>query len=124
LFEKLKGYVSSYVVNEGPMTMPVWFLQDEVGSSIGHSDLPNVQVVPFMYSPSNSASDSDALSFNLMWPVKDIAAADGIYRDFLAGFDETKFRSARLYTWYDTPSVYYSKALAALRKREALVNVD
>jgi tubulin--tyrosine ligase-like protein 12 len=88
LFEKLKGYAGSYSISKGVISEPVWFLQDEVGSSMGHSDSPNVRVVPFMYSPANSATDSDALSFNVMWPVKDITVNDAIYRDFLEGYSE------------------------------------
>ncbi len=123
LFEKLKYYLGSYAVQQGPLSVPVWFLQDEVGSAIGHSDSPNVRVAPFMYSPANSASDPAAISFNVMWPVKDMAANDAIYRDFLFGFGEQQFRSARLHAWFDTPSVYYERSLAALRAKTYL-NVE
>ena len=122
--EKVKFYVNFYCVAQGPLQVPVWFIQDEVGSAIGHSDSPNMCIVPFMYSPANSATDADALSFNVMWPIKDIVANDGIYRDFLKGFTEQQFRSARLHAWYETPSVYYTNSLKTLRTKEAFVKVD
>lgn len=114
----------SYSIKQGPINVPVWFMQDEVGSAIGHSDNPNVRVCPFMYSPENSASDSNAISFNVMWPVRDMLPDDAIYRDYLQGFSESQFRSARLHTWFCTPTEYYKKSLETLRQKEAQVNVD
>lgn len=70
------------------LSEPVWFIQDEVGSSIAHSDSPNLRVSPFLYSPSNSVDDQDTIGFNVMWPVKEIKANDGLYRDFLYGVGE------------------------------------
>lgn len=105
--------------------MPIWFIQDEVGSSIGHSDTPNINCVPFMYSPTNTAGDEQAQSFNIMWPTKDIRQEDGIYRDFLKGMsEENMYRSARLHTWFYTPNDYYKAGLKALRMKEANINVE
>lgn len=56
-----------------------------------------------MYSPNNSLSDPNKVTFNILWPIKDIAASEGIYRDFLFGITESSNRSARLHTWFDTP---------------------
>lgn len=41
-----------------------------------------------MYSPNNSATDPNAVSFNILWPCGDIAPNDGIYRNFLNGISE------------------------------------
>jgi tubulin--tyrosine ligase-like protein 12 len=35
----------------------VWYLMDEVGSSMKHSDKPNFAVHPFIYSPNNKIDD-------------------------------------------------------------------
>lgn len=32
-----------------------------------------------------------------------------MYRDFLAGIDETKFRSARFSVWFNTPEQYFAE---------------
>jgi tubulin--tyrosine ligase-like protein 12 len=31
----------------------IWYIMDEVGSSIAHSDVPNLAVHPFIYAPNN-----------------------------------------------------------------------
>jgi len=63
--EKLSRYANSYSV--GINSAPVWFIQDEVGSAIQHSDKPNVEIKCFMYSPNNSPTDANAISYNVMW---------------------------------------------------------
>jgi len=60
-----------------------------------------------MYSPNNTPDDPDQQAFNVMWPVKDIKTNEGIFRDFLAGYGEAQFRSARLHTWFETPAKYF-----------------
>ena len=105
--------------------MPIWYVQDEVGSAISHSDKPNMRSVPFMYSPKNSPTDEDTLPYNIMWPVSDIKCNDGIYRDYLYGNNEQDmFRSARLHTWFNVPEDYFKKTLIALRQKEANVDVE
>jgi len=44
---------------------PLWYIMDEFGSRIQHSDSPNVCLVPFCYTPTQTA-------FTVMWPVTDI----------------------------------------------------
>ena len=120
LMEKLSMFVGSYSVQQGPISMPVYYMQDEVGSSVQHSDSPNVRCVSFVYSPKNE----EPISYNILWPVRDIDQSDAIYRDFLDGFTEQQFRSARLHTWFTTPETFYNKALTALRAQEAKVDVE
>lgn len=102
--------------------MPVWYLQDEVGSAIAHSDQPNLKVVPFCFSPTNVASDT--VTFNIVWPIADIKSGAGLYRDFLPGVSEAQFRSARLHTWFCTPDDYYTKSLALYRNMEMKYDVE
>lgn len=59
-----------------------------------------------------------------MWPIKDIPANDAIYRDFLRGISEKKFRSARLHTWFDTPENYFTEELENLRKKKASMHLQ
>jgi tubulin--tyrosine ligase-like protein 12 len=74
---------------------------DELGSSIQHSDIPNVKVMPLLYLPSGTLDS--AISYSIMWPTKNIAKGNPIFRDYLIGIDESKFRSCRLSVWYDIP---------------------
>ena len=61
-----------------------WYINDEVGSMIPHSDCPNVKLTPFLYAP-NFKLDSEVQAFSIMWPVKDIKAGELIFRDYLNG---------------------------------------
>jgi len=38
-------------------TEPTFYMNDEVGSAISHSDSPNVRMVPFIWSKKNSQND-------------------------------------------------------------------
>lgn len=89
-----------------------------------HSDQGNVRVVPFMHSPNNSAQDANAVSFNVLWPVKDITVNEGIYKDYLAGYTEERFRSARLHTWFDVPDQPFTNTIKALRAKDVVYDVE
>ena len=58
-----------------------------------------------------------------MWPVKVIENQSAFYKDFLAGFSEKQFRSARFHTWFETPTSYYEQALKQLRLALPQINV-
>lgn len=101
-------YLGTYrIVKEDQMDEEnVWYLMDEVGSAMLHSDQPNFAVHPFMYSPNNKLDDH-TITYSIAWPLSNIDEGDIIYRDFLKGIDESKFRSARLKVWFNTPDDYY-----------------
>jgi len=61
-----------------------WYINDEVGSMIPHSDDPNVKLIPFLYAP-NFKLDSEVQAFSILWPVKDIPAGGQLLRDYLNG---------------------------------------
>ena len=54
LMEKLSLIAGVYVLGQGIGSQAVWYLPDEVGSLINHSDTPNVKVRSFIHSPANS----------------------------------------------------------------------
>ena len=108
LMKKLSLIARTYQL--GAQSQPIWYLMDEVGSAIQHSDTPNVKVMSFKHFPSNTASDQGVFDVSVMWPIKEIKKQEGFLMDFLAGFTEQKnFRSARLHTYFETPKQYYSK---------------
>jgi len=92
-----------------------WYVQDEVGSVTQHSDTPNVKVMTFFNSPGKALDDPNQFSVNVLWPVKDINPQDTFFRDYLRGFTEKQFRSARLHTWFDVPVKYFEEQLKLLR---------
>lgn len=42
----------------------IWYITDEVGSSIKHSDEPNLAVHPFIYAPNNEF-DSHTITYSV-----------------------------------------------------------
>ena len=68
-----------------------------------------MKVRTFFHSPGKTANDPNQLSVSVMWPVKDIKANEAFFRDYLAGYTEKQFRSARLYSWFDLPTSYFEQ---------------
>ncbi len=44
---------------------PIWYIMDEFGSSIRHSDEPTVSCAPFYYLPSQTM-------YSIIWPLKNL----------------------------------------------------
>lgn len=77
--------------------MPIWYIMDEFGSAINHSDDPNVRVVPFMHLP-------EGITYSLLFPVKDVLEGDQITRDYAEGLaaataTDPNVRNALLLPW-------------------------
>lgn len=94
---------------------PIWYVMDELGSAVRHSDAPNFRVSPFMYMPDGTLQS--AISYSLLWPIKDIFEGEECTRDFLSGFGEDKERSARLTAWFHTPRDYFEKVYRDSQER-------
>lgn len=103
---------------------PIWYVMDELGSAIRHSDEPNFRVAPFMYMPDGTLQS--AVSYSLLWPVKDVLQGEECTRDCLFGFGEAKQRSARLTAWFHTPKDYFEKVYrdSQIKLKNARVKVD
>ena len=48
-----------------------WYVNDEVGTMIPHSDDGNVKIIPFLYAPNNRL-DAELQSFSILWPLRKI----------------------------------------------------
>lgn len=57
-------------------SLPTWYINDELGSAINHSDLPNARVVPFIHAPTQ-------LTYSLLFLIRDIEEGDQITRDYI-----------------------------------------
>ena len=86
----------------------IYYLNDEFGTSINHSDVPNCCLFPIIFSKNNKF-DEDMITYSLLWPKKDIKKGDEIFVDYLANISENEERSSRLTCWYQTPSSYFEK---------------
>ena len=111
IMDKMWAFVGTYrLVKPGKMDEePTFYINDEVGNSISHNDKPNCKLCPFIYSPNCEADDVKTTTFSIMWPIEDIQKENYIYRDFLSGIDETKWRSARLCPWFNVYEEYYAE---------------
>ena len=73
--------------------MPVWYIMDEVGSSINHSDEPNFRTVPFLYL-------LEGVTYTLLFPIKNVEPGEEVFRDFVEGqTSDSKKRRALLLPW-------------------------
>jgi len=109
---------------------PYWYVMDELGSAINHSDIPNMALFPLLYSLSNDFS-KDMTPICVMWPIRDLMLGSLLYIDFLNGVSELQARSARLSVWYDTPKDFFITQNAELKsslvgnfKEEEVVKVE
>lgn len=49
----------------------VWYVNDEIGSALSHSDSPQCKTAPFLYAP-NRKMDSEVQAYTLLWLCKDV----------------------------------------------------
>lgn len=84
---------------------PVWYVMDELGSALRHSDIPNFKIAPFLFMPDGKLTS--AISYSLLWPINDTHKGEECLRDYLPGIGEDKQRSARLTAWFHTPKDYF-----------------
>ncbi|GJN08899.1 hypothetical protein PR202_ga26859 [Eleusine coracana subsp. coracana] len=87
---------------------PVWYVMDELGSAIRHSDDANFRIAPFLFMPEGKLVS--AISYTVLWPTRDVETGEECTRDFLFGIGEDKQRSARLTAWFRTPENYFIQA--------------
>ncbi|KAH6779152.1 tubulin-tyrosine ligase [Perilla frutescens var. hirtella] len=83
----------------------VWYVMDELGSALRHSDEANFRVAPFLYMPEGNLES--AVSYSILWPTKNVQRGDECTRDYLFGIGEERQRSARLTAWFHTPQNYF-----------------
>ncbi|KAJ4824823.1 hypothetical protein Tsubulata_048434 [Turnera subulata] len=83
----------------------VWYVMDELGSALRHSDEPNFRVAPFLFMPEGKLES--AVSYSILWPIQNVQNGDECTRDFLVGIGEDRQRSARLTAYFHTPENYF-----------------
>lgn len=73
--------------------VPIWYVLDEMGSAVNHSNTPNFRAVPFIYIP-------DEMTYTLLFPVENVKEGDQITRNYVEGhFPDLKQREAMLIPW-------------------------
>lgn len=80
--------------------MPIWYIMDELGSAVNHSDSPNFRIVPFMHLP-------EGITYSLLFPIKDAPQSAQVTRDFVEGnHTDDEIRKALLLPWRYTNFKY------------------
>lgn len=98
VMKEMWRYNQSYSVNYTAIEdrMPIWYIMDEVGSAINHSNEPNFRAVPFLHMP-------EGITYTLLFPIKDIDAGDEVTRDFVENqTNDPQKRWALLLPWIDS----------------------
>lgn len=88
-------YTNSYSIGNAENIeerLPVWYIMDEVGSAIQHSNNPNFRMVPFIYV-------NDQMTYSLIFPVKDLLFGEIVCRDFVENVKDPKERPAYELPW-------------------------
>ena len=98
----------------------IYYLNDEFGSSINHSDVPNCCLFPIIFAKNNKFEE-DMITYSLLWPKKNIKKGDEIFIDYLANISENEERSSRLTCWYKTPNEYFENKF--LEKLKSFYNI-
>ena len=96
LMKTLWQYLGCYYHRQEHM----WYVLDEVGSAIDHSDEPNVICCPFMYCYTQSDGSYTVIPCSLLWPLRHIDDQEMITRDFIPTVSSPKDRAARLIAWF------------------------
>eukprot|EP00249_Psilotum_nudum_P018481 c26826_g1_i1 orf=394-2997(-) len=94
---------------------PIWYIMDELGSALRHSDEPNFRVAPFLFMSDGTLES--AISYSLLWPVQDVEKGEECTRDYLPGVGEENQRSARLTAWFHTPMHYFEEVYRKSKER-------
>ncbi|KAK7862871.1 hypothetical protein R5R35_003026 [Gryllus longicercus] len=96
VFDEMWKFNQTYTV--GPVSnveerLPVWYIMDEFGSAIQHSDKPTFRIVPFIYMP-------DQVAYSLLFPVQNLTEGEEVTRDFVEGYiQDSVSRQALLLPW-------------------------
>lgn len=75
MWKHIQTYAVRYKQEMDEESMPLWYIMDEFGVRISHSDTPNVRVVPLYFIPHNAA-------YSVVFLTKAVADGEAIYRDF------------------------------------------
>ncbi|RCI04396.1 Tubulin--tyrosine ligase-like protein 12 [Rhizopus stolonifer] len=77
VYEKMWSFIQTYsysiLQQDGqPTTQTAWYVNDEVGSALNHSNTPNVACMPFIF----SRGASGMIPYSVFFPIQDLSAGE------------------------------------------------
>lgn len=90
-------YAHTYAIGGNDFSVeervPVWYVLDELGSGITHSNSPNFRAVPFIHIP-------DQMTYTLLFPIENVEEGSPITRNFVEGdYSDPLQKEAMLIPW-------------------------
>lgn len=94
ILDRMWKYSQTYQLSQGSAEekVPVWYIMDEFGSQVQHSNHPSFCMAPFFYIQSQ-------LAYTLLWPLQDLQEGDEVTRDYAYGETNPLIRRCRLLPW-------------------------
>uniref|UniRef100_A0AAY4D584 Tubulin--tyrosine ligase-like protein 12 SET-like domain-containing protein n=1 Tax=Denticeps clupeoides TaxID=299321 RepID=A0AAY4D584_9TELE len=94
VLEDMWRYTQTYHLSQGSAEekVPLWYIMDEFGSQVQHSDQPTCCMAPLFYTPQQMA-------YSVLWPLQDLENGDEVTRDFAYGESDPLLRQCRLLPW-------------------------
>ncbi|KAL7370766.1 hypothetical protein ABVT39_010491 [Epinephelus coioides] len=130
VMERMWKYSQTYKLSQGSPEdkVPVWYIMDEFGSQVQHSDQPSCGMSPFLYV-------QGGLAYSVLWPLQDLHEGDEVTRDYTYGETDPLLRRCRLLPWIpaelegvssvttEPPDSYY-EAIALENKEQLPVEIQ
>ncbi|XP_010144921.1 PREDICTED: tubulin--tyrosine ligase-like protein 12, partial [Eurypyga helias] len=97
VLQEMWKYNQTYKLSQGTAEerVPVWYIMDEFGSRIQHSDQPSFAAAPLFYMPQQMA-------YTVLWPLRDLETGDEVTRDYAYGETDRLVRKCVLLPWVPT----------------------
>ncbi|XP_029317383.1 tubulin--tyrosine ligase-like protein 12 isoform X2 [Cottoperca gobio] len=94
VMERMWKYNQTYNLSQGTPEdkVPVWYIMDEFGSQVQHSDTPSCRMAPFLYIQGE-------LTYSVLWPLQDLQEGEEVTRDYTYGETDPLVRQCRLLPW-------------------------
>ncbi|XP_034993736.1 tubulin--tyrosine ligase-like protein 12 [Zootoca vivipara] len=94
VLEEMWKYNQTYQLSHGTAEekVPVWYIMDEFGSRIQHSDEPTFATAPLFYM-------RQQIAYTVLWPLRDLETGEEVTRDFAYGETDRLIRRCRLLPW-------------------------
>ncbi|KAL6117127.1 ttll12 [Pungitius sinensis] len=97
VMERMWKYNQTYKLSQGSPEdkVPVWYILDEFGSQVQHSDRPTCSMAPFFYV-------QGGLAYSVLWPLQNLQEGEEVTRDYTYEETDPLVRRCRLLPWIPT----------------------